>query len=175
MTEGKLLWMFDNVLVYISGQVSTIDGIFLEPSEYDEQGNPIYVLFMNGQKSRIPLWRLMYGGYIEDSSLRVPDKVGFHDNNTRNCALDNLRFFEVLDGSEQELIVGQYTDKEGVIRYHIDRRYHRRVRCNENGLLYLGPREAARDLGLDAGNISSALKGRRRSVGGYTFAYVDEG
>ena len=89
--------------------------------------------------------------------------------------MDNLRFFEVVDGSERELIVGQYTDKEGVVRYHIDRRYHRRVRCNENGLLYLGPREAARDLGLDAGNISSALKGRRRSVGGYTFVYVDEG
>lgn len=40
---------------------------------------------------------------------------------------------------------------------------------------FYGSRECARELGLNNGNITSALKGRNKQTGGYTFKYLNKG
>ena len=48
------------------------------------------------------------------------------------------------------------------------------VVCVENGNIYLNQSEAAQALGLDQGNMSRALSGRCKSVGGYHFRWLFE-
>ena len=40
-------------------------------------------------------------------------------------------------------------------------------------MIYRSTREASRLLGLDNGSLNKVLKGKRKTVGGYTFKYKE--
>lgn len=48
-----------------------------------------------------------------------------------------------------------------------------RVLCVSTGRIYESMRDAARDLGVAAGSISSAISGKRRRAGGYIVEAYD--
>lgn len=48
-----------------------------------------------------------------------------------------------------------------------------RVLCVSTGRVYESMRDAARDLGVAAGSISSAISGKRRRAGGYIVEAYD--
>ena len=49
----------------------------------------------------------------------------------------------------------------------------KKVFCFENGKMYPSIQEAARELGVSAGNIVAVCKGERKQTGGYHFEYAD--
>lgn len=49
---------------------------------------------------------------------------------------------------------------------------HKAVMCIQTHKRYLSLADAAREIGLDRSSISKHLRGRQRSVKGYTFRYV---
>lgn len=50
--------------------------------------------------------------------------------------------------------------------------YNKEIICLNNGKQYISGREAARELGLCFGNVSSVLSGRRKHTKGYTFKFA---
>ena len=50
----------------------------------------------------------------------------------------------------------------------------KKVRCIEKDVIYEALREAERQLGIPATNISKACKGKIKTAGGYHWEYVEE-
>lgn len=52
--------------------------------------------------------------------------------------------------------------------------HNRSIKCSKSGIIYPSAKVAAEYLKLNYKNINQVLNGKRKSVGGYTFTYVDE-
>ena len=50
----------------------------------------------------------------------------------------------------------------------------KRVFCFESGKIFPSIQEAARELGVSAGNIVAVCKGERKQTGGYHFRYAEK-
>ncbi len=48
-----------------------------------------------------------------------------------------------------------------------------KIKCLNNGKIYLSQRDAARDLNIDYRFINSVLKGKHKHAKGYVFCYID--
>lgn len=50
----------------------------------------------------------------------------------------------------------------------------KKIYCLENDKIYESQTQAAKELGLDQGNISRVCRGKAKTTGGYHFEFVQE-
>ena len=55
-----------------------------------------------------------------------------------------------------------------------NRKCNKQIICIETGKIYKSQSEAARQLGLDSGNISKVCNGKAKTTGGLTFRFYEE-
>lgn len=117
-----------------------------------------------GKVKHFPLHKLVASAFLPNP-LNLP-QINHKDQNKLNPCLSNL-----------EWCTCQYNVNYGdaIYRRSVRRMGHApEVVCVENGNIYLNQSQAAQALGLDQGNMSRALSGRGRSVGGYHFRWLFE-
>lgn len=88
---------------------------------------------------------LAYHGECPEGSYHI----GFKDGNYNNTHKDNVHY--VYMGQENA----------------------RKTLCCETGVVYDSARQAAIDFNVNDGHINNVIHGKRKSVSGYTFKYVD--
>lgn len=60
------------------------------------------------------------------------------------------------------------------LQLSLDEYGYKQVILVKNGVIYRSTREASRLLGLDNGSLNKVLKGKRKTVGGFTFKYKED-
>ena len=117
-----------------------------------------------GKVKHFPLHKLVATAFLPNP-LNLP-QVNHKDQNKLNPCIDNLEWctcrYNVNYG---DAIYRRTSNMMG---------HAPEVVCVENGNIYLNQSQAAQALGLDQGNMSRALSGRCKSVGGYHFRWLFE-
>ena len=125
---------------------------FLKPSK-DEGGYLRVNLYKNGNCENKKIHRLVAEAYIPNPNNY--DTVDHIDFNTTNNYVNNLQWMSRNENCRKQRSV-------------------RKIYCFENEKIYESQAQAAKELGLDQGNISRVCRGIFKQTGGYHFKFVIE-
>lgn len=143
--------------------ISKKTGKELKP--YIRSGYPTVMLHISAIKRKhFPLHRLVAITFLPNP-FQFP-QVNHKDQDKLNPHLNNL-----------EWCTAKYNINYGDAIYRrivamLD--HNPEFLCMETGLIYQSQSQAARELGLDQGNISRVLSGKHKSCGGYHFQWLFE-
>lgn len=128
---------------------------FLKPRN-DKDGYLLVNLSNNGQRKTFKVHRLVADAYIPNKEEK--ETVNHKDENKQNNCVNNL---EWLTRTENNLYGTRIE------------RTKKKVYCIELDKEYNSITEAAREFNLSMGNLSSCLKGRQKTFGGYHWRYAE--
>lgn len=131
----------------------------------DEYGYKQVILVKNGVRKRHLLHRLVAQAFIPNHENKP--QVNHIDENKTNNNVSNLEWVT----SKENINHGTRTERQIYTQRIIQK--SRPVICS-NGLIYRSTRQASRLLGLDNGSLNKVLKGKRNTVGGFTFEYKED-
>lgn len=126
---------------------------FLKPSN-DESGYLRVNLYKNGVRENKQIHRLVAEAYLPNPNNY--DTVDHIDFNTTNNCVNNLQWMRRNENCKKQRSV-------------------RKIYCFENEKIYESQAQAAKELGLDQGNISRVCRGIFKQTGGYHFEFIEEG
>lgn len=126
---------------------------FLKPSN-DESGYLRVNLYKNGVRENKQIHRLVAEAYLPNPNNY--DTVDHIDFNTTNNCVNNLQWMSRNENCKKQRSV-------------------RKIYCFENEKIYESQAQAAKELGLDQGNISRVCRGIFKQTGGYHFEFIEEG
>lgn len=117
-------------------------------------------LYKNGQGRSQLIHRIVMTTFnpIDGMENLHVDHIDFNPGN--NC-LDNLRWLSPSDNTKRKNIKKIEKPRSG-----------KKVRCIETGIIYPSISEAARQLGISAGNISACCSGKRKTTNNYSWEFV---
>ena len=113
-------------------------------------------LYKDGTCKQKGIHRLVAETYIPNP--KGLSDVNHKDENKENNCVDNLEWMT----HKANCNYGSFTIKR-----------KKRVYCVELDKIFESGKEAAEELGLNKGNISSCCTGRYKTTGGYHFRYID--
>lgn len=149
------------------GGIMLLKGRVLKPGK-DGGGYLLVILSKDGKPTAFIVHRLVYEAFYG----KIPEgmQVNHIDENKSNNTIDNLN---VMTSKEN---INWGTGNERRSKSHINHKALSKavVQYDLQGNFiaeYPSVAEAGRKLGINLGNISSALKGRIKTAGGYIFHY----
>lgn len=131
----------------------------------DEYGYKQVILVKNGVRKRHLLHRMVAQAFIPNPENKP--QVNHIDENKTNNNVSNLEWVT----SKENINHGTRTERQIYTQRIIQK--SRPVICS-NGVIYRSTREASRLLGLDNSSLNKVLKGKRKTVGGFTFEYKED-
>lgn len=126
-------------------------------------------LYKNKKKKQFYIHRLVMENFYPIENTNVLD-VNHKDEDKSNNHISNLEWMTHKDN----LNYGSRTEKARMKRQGKNSSRSKKVRCIEKDVIYEALREAERQLGIPASNISRACKGKIKTAGGYHWEYVEE-
>lgn len=175
--EWKTIKDFPNYEVSNTGKVRSLNynntGKVRELKPRDAGNGYLSVgLCRNGKQKSIKLHRLVAELFIPN--IRNKLEINHKDGNKANNAADNL---EWVSRSENQKHAYDNGLKENVRKAVIELNKRKRIKViavGDDGSKreYQSQSEAAKELGVKQAEISAALKGKRKSVGGYKWIYA---
>ena len=120
-------------------------------------------LYKNGSQSKKLIHRLVAQAFIPNTENKP--QVNHIDENKTNNVVSNLEWMTAKENLNHE------THNERMSKTKSIPIIATNIKTGESTEFY-GAKECARQLGLNRGNISSVLKGRRKHTGGYIFEYA---
>ena len=118
------------------------------------------ILCKNGKTKHYYIHRLVAQVFIPNQENKP--QVNHIDENKENNHAENL-----------EWVTSKENNNHGTRTLRVGKTRSIPIICIETGIEYYGARECARQMGLNDGNITSVLKGKRKTCGGYTFKYKE--
>lgn len=126
-------------------------------------------LYKNKKKKQFYIHRLVMENFCPIENMNVLD-VNHKDENKSNNHISNLEWMTHKDN----LNYGSRAEKARMKMQGKNSSRSKKVRCIEKNIIYEALREAERQLGIPATNISRACKGKIKTAGGYHWEYVEE-
>lgn len=125
-------------------------------------------LYKNQKKRQFYIHRLVMENFCPVENMNVLD-VNHKDENKSNNHISNLEWMTHKDN----LNYGSRTEKAKIKMQGGNSSRSKRIRCIEKNIVYEALREAERQLGIPATNISQACKGKIKTAGGYHWEYME--
>lgn len=129
-----------------------------------------------GSYGRFFVHRLVAEAFIPNPN-NYPN-VRHKDDNRLNNHVDNLEWGTQSDNIQDAIRHGRFVSNIAIAKEAALLKQRKRVVAKDlDGRRvgeYPSTHDAARDLSLNAGNISNVLHGRQKKTGAYTFEYVEE-
>ena len=126
-------------------------------------------LYKNKKKKQFYIHRLVMENFCSIENMNVLD-VNHKDEDKSNNHISNLEWMTHKDN----LNYGSRAEKARMKMQGKNSSRSKKVRCIEKNVIYEALREAERQLGIPATNISKACKGKIKTAGGYHWEYVEE-
>lgn len=126
-------------------------------------------LYKNKKKKQFYIHRLVMENFCPIENMNVLD-VNHKDEDKSNNHISNLEWMTHKDN----LNYGSRAEKARMKMQGKNSSRSKKVRCIEKNVIYEALREAERQLGIPATNISKACKGKIKTAGGYHWEYVEE-
>lgn len=126
-------------------------------------------LYKNKKKKQFYIHRLVMENFCPIENMNVLD-VNHKDEDKSNNHISNLEWMTHKDN----LNYGSRAEKARMKMQGKNSSRSKKVRCIEKDVRYEALREAERQLGIPATNISKACKGKIKTAGGYRWEYVEE-
>ena len=126
-------------------------------------------LYKNKKKKQFYIHRLVMENFCPIENMNVLD-VNHKDEDKFNNHISNLEWMTHKDN----LNYGSRAEKARMKMQGKNSSRSKKVRCVEKNVIYEALREAERQLGIPATNISKACKGKIKTAGGYHWEYVEE-
>ena len=126
-------------------------------------------LYKNKKKKQFYIHRLVMENFCPIENMNVLD-VNHKDEDKSNNHISNLGWMTYKDN----LNYGSRAEKARMKMQGKNSSLSKKVRCIEKDVIYEALREAERQLGIPATNISRACKGKIKTAGGYHWEYVEE-
>jgi hypothetical protein len=125
----------------------------------DKDGYFYVKLRKDGAKRQLFIHRLVAEAFLDNpkSLPAINHKDGIKQNNT----VENLEFCTFSYNT-------QHAYKNGLIKHFV-----RKVRCIETGEIFNSLREVTEKTGISYKHIPCCCRGRRKTVGGYRWEYVE--
>lgn len=139
----------------------------LKPHKVKEYSN--VELYKNKKKKQFYIHRLVMENFCPIENMNVLD-VNHKDEDKSNNHISNLEWMTHKDN----LNYGSRAEKARMKMQGKNSSRSKKVRCIEKDVIYEALREAERQLGIPATNISKACKGKIKTAGGYHWEYVEE-
>lgn len=118
-------------------------------------------LYKNGSCKKYYIHRLVAQAFIPNPQNKP--QVNHVDENNQNNRVENL-----------EWCTSKENNNHGTHNLRVGKSNSKSIICVETGVKYHSTKDCAKQLGLNRGNITNVLKGRRKTCGGYTFKYKEE-
>ena len=115
-------------------------------------------LYKNGNCRKYLIHRLVAQAFIPNPHNKP--QVNHIDEDKENNRVDNL-----------EWVTSKENINHGTRNLRVSKIKSIPIICIETGIEYYGVRECAKQMGLNPSNITSVLKGKRKTCGNYTFKY----
>lgn len=125
-------------------------------------------LYKNKEKKQFYIHRLVMENFCPIENMSMLD-VNHKDEDKSNNHISNLEWMTHKDN----LNYGSRAEKARIKMQGRNSPRSKKVRCIEKDVIYEALREAERQLGIPATNISRACKGKIKSAGGYHWEYVE--
>ena len=125
-------------------------------------------LYKNKKKKQFYIHRLVMENFCPIENMNVLD-VNHKDEDKSNNHISNLEWMTHKDN----LNYGSRAEKARMKMQGKNSSRSKKVRCIAKDVIYDALREAERQLGIPATNISKACKGKIKTAGGYHWEYVE--
>lgn len=125
-------------------------------------------LYKNKEKKQFYIHRLVMENFCPIENMDMLD-VNHKDEDKSNNHISNLEWMTHKDN----LNYGSRAEKARIKMQGRNSPRSKKVKCIEKDVIYEALREAERQLGIPATNISRACKGKIKSAGGYHWEYVE--
>ena len=117
-------------------------------------------LYTKGNKSNYRIHILVAQAFIPNPQNKP--QVNHIDEDKENNNIENL-----------EWVTAKENLNHGTRNLRASKTKSIPIICIETGVEYSSGKECAKQMGLHRGNITSVLKGKRKTCGGYTFKYKE--
>lgn len=155
---------FPNYMVSNKGRVKSLKygkERILRPAACSKYKHKFVALFKNNIRTYKLVHRLVAEAFLTNpENLPCIDHI---DTNASNNSVENLRWCSQQDNCNNPLTKLHIRDAQG----------GQPIYCFETKTTYVSANEAARQLNVHSGNISSCCKGKVNHTGGYHFCYSD--
>ena len=117
-------------------------------------------LYKDGQQKSIAIHRLVAEAYIPNP-LGLP-VVNHKDEEKTHNWINNLEWCDM-----------KYNSNYGTGKERAAKARKKQIYCVELDRVFDGAVDACKELGINAGNLSSCCRGRKQTCGGYHWRYVE--
>lgn len=160
-----------HIAVYTDGRVGHYKGKTLTPSN-GGNGYKYVHLSKNGVTNRVGIHRLVAEAFLPKDNER--NVVNHKDGNKHNNTVENLEWVTCSENSKHAVRTGLLNMEPFIVAGSTARK-KKIAQIGVSGKtikVFDSAVEAARQLGLSTGNISSCANGTRKTTGGYRWQFV---
>ena len=168
VVEYKLVEGFDDYMVSSDGKVWSLKhGKMKELKPRTNGDGYLRVnLYSNGRRVCKLVHRLVAVAFVDNSDNKP--QVNHKDEDKTNNYSENLEWCDAKYNNNY----GTHTERAAKsLTNH--KAFSVPVVCLETGVVYPSSEEASRQTGINRGNISSCLNGKRKTAGGYHWTKVE--
>lgn len=155
---------FPNYKVSNLGRVKSKHKNYIKATRIKNSGYEMTDLYNNGKQKTVMIHRLVAKNFIPN--LEGKETVNHKDGNKLNNRVDNLEWMTFSEQNKHFYASGLKSEKniKKAVKAMNEANY-KKIRCINDGIIYISISEAARKTGVSTSQICSYLKGKGNSAG----------